>query len=273
MIVRVHGLVLRALPYGESDALVTLLTREAGKIGLIAPGARKVRSRLAAHTQLLRLGTYILYRGRTLFRLDQADTMALLSTRLHDPRVNRRAMEMLEWVLRLTEDGVPDPFLYEHVERSFLRLDRGEDPDTTWLIFQLVMLAHLGYGPSWDRCTRCGQKEDLKAFAPRDGGMICSTCFSHHAPASGVIVFPPRLVWVLQQIVRTPPHLLGNVQLKPENVDRVLKALEAFVAYHVPVHFRTQDVWRSSEELLASAEDLKKARNASRKAPDTGDVS
>lgn len=268
MIVRVHGLVLRTLPYGESDALVTLLTREAGKIGLIAPGARKVRSRLAAHTQLLRLGTYILYRGRTLFRLDQADTTALLSTRLHDPLVNRRTMEMLEWVLRLTEDEVPDPFLYEHVERSLLRLDRGEQPDVTWLIFQLVMLTHLGYGPSWDHCTRCGQKEDLKAFAPREGGMICASCLSHHAPDQDVFFLPPRLVWVLQQIVRTPPHLLGHVQLKPENIARVLKALEVFVSYHVPVHFRTQDVWRSSEELLAIAEDLKKARNAPPKAED-----
>ncbi|PTQ57053.1 MAG: DNA recombination and repair protein RecO [Candidatus Carbobacillus altaicus] len=273
MIVRVHGLVIRVLPYRESDALVTLLTREAGKIGLIAPGARKVRSRLAAHTQLLRLGTYILYRGRSLYRLDQADTTALLKTRLHDPLVNQRTMEMLEWVMRLTEDEVSDPFLYDHVERSFLRLDQGEPLDVTWLIFQLVMLSHMGYGPSWDRCTRCGLSDDLKAFVPQEGGMICGTCLKHHPPLHNVTLLPPRLVWVLQQIVRTPPHLLGSVRLKPENVELVLKPLAQFVFLHVPVRFRTQEVWRGADELIRLAEDLKRARRAPGTGEDEGDVS
>ncbi|NER36490.1 MAG: DNA repair protein RecO [Oscillatoria sp. SIO1A7] len=69
------GINLKNMPLGESDRLVTILTREEGLIRATAPGARKPRSKLSGRSQLFVVNELLLYRGRSLAKITQAQTI------------------------------------------------------------------------------------------------------------------------------------------------------------------------------------------------------
>ena len=68
-----EGIVLRTIPYGESNKIVTMFTREAGKVTAMARGAKKPRSKLAAVTQPFTHGTFLIRKGRGMGTLSQGE--------------------------------------------------------------------------------------------------------------------------------------------------------------------------------------------------------
>ena len=70
---KTRALVLRSRPLGERDRLLSLLTLEQGKLSAVAPGARKIKSKLAAGVDYFTCGSFLLYRGRSLFTVSQLE--------------------------------------------------------------------------------------------------------------------------------------------------------------------------------------------------------
>ena len=75
---QLEGIVIRTMPYGENNKIVTLFTREAGKITCMARGAKKPASRLAAITQPFTHGTYSIYKGKGMGTLQAGDQLESL---------------------------------------------------------------------------------------------------------------------------------------------------------------------------------------------------
>ncbi len=69
------GINLKGMPLGESDRLLTILTREHGLIRAIAPGARKPHSRLGGRSGLFVVNDLLLHKGRSLDKITQAETL------------------------------------------------------------------------------------------------------------------------------------------------------------------------------------------------------
>jgi DNA repair protein RecO (recombination protein O) len=69
------GINLKAMPLGEADRLLTILTREYGLVRVVAPGARKTRSQLGGRTGLFVVNELLIAKGRSLDKLSQAETL------------------------------------------------------------------------------------------------------------------------------------------------------------------------------------------------------
>ena len=123
---RVEAIVLRHADMGEADRLLTLFTRELGKVRAVAKGARKVRSRKAGHLEPFTRVNLQLARGRSMFIVTQAETMDA-----HLPlRDDLTAIGYTSYVLELI-----DRFTYEEDENGM-----------EWIYF--FFLSSL-------RCSRC----------------------------------------------------------------------------------------------------------------------
>lgn len=184
------AIVLRWRPYGESDKIVTFLSREFGKLTGIGKGARRSRRRFANSLEPLA-------RVRLRFRLRPGAGLAFLessellrpSAGLTDPKRFAYASYLAELVDQLTVEEHPVEELYTLLDDALAALEAG--PATSGLLrgFELQLLARAGYDPQLDRCAECQRR--LEDEAPvylnhAQGTLCCSACFRRGRPLVAV---------------------------------------------------------------------------------------
>ena len=102
------AIVLRAQKLGEADRIVTLLTRQHGKVRAVAKGVRRTRSRFGARLEPFMIVDVMLYEGRSLDTVTQAETLAPYGDPIARDYVSyTAACAMLETAERLTEEREP----------------------------------------------------------------------------------------------------------------------------------------------------------------------
>ena len=177
--VRVHAIVLRHADWGEADRLVTLFTREQGKLRAVAKGARKVTSRKAGHLEPFTHVKLQLARGRSLFIVTQADTIDAYLPLRETLEMTGTASYVVELLDRFVyEDEGANPTLFRLLADTLKRLSTGEDPWLAVRYYEMRLLDFLGFRPQLFECANCGreiQAED-QFFSFSLGGVICPRC-------------------------------------------------------------------------------------------------
>jgi DNA repair protein RecO (recombination protein O) len=190
---RSEGVVLRSLRYGEADRILHVFTKERGRLGVIAKGARRTRSRFGALLEQFSHVDLLLHHGRgelatvtsadlvrshhglaaSPYRIAVGSIGVEAMSRLfieHDP--NPKAFHALVRFLELL-DGAADDTVSTHLAEEGIA-----DPrlDPLALSFQLKLLWLAGYLPHLESCAACGRAEPLVAFSARAGGGVCADC-------------------------------------------------------------------------------------------------
>ena len=207
-IYRDDGVVLRTHKLGEADRIVTVLTRKSGRVRAVAKGARRTKSRFGARLEPFTHVDLLLYTGRTLDVITQAETLRGYGEALTGdyPRYTTGTV-MLEAAERFT------PVEKEPALRQFLLLVGGlrtltsgeHSPRLVLDAYLLRSLAVAGYAPALDECAICGTRAPAadvddradgdgpgvtrpsrrgsvrRSFGIAAGGMICRSC---HAPGA-----------------------------------------------------------------------------------------
>jgi DNA repair protein RecO (recombination protein O) len=197
-IYRDEGIVLRTQKLGEADRIVTLLTRRTGRVRAVAKGVRRTRSRFGARLEPFTHVDLLLYPGRSLDVITQAETVRPFGELLAGdyPRYTT-GTAMLETAERFT------PVEKEPALRQFLLLVGGlralgeqeHDPRLVLDAFLLRSLAVAGYAPALDECAVCGTRAPrpdpddpgdasgrpgapagFRAFSVSAGGLLCPSC-------------------------------------------------------------------------------------------------
>jgi DNA repair protein RecO (recombination protein O) len=176
---RVEAVVLRHADWGEADRLLTLYTRERGKVRALAKGARKIRSRKAGHLEPFTHVTLQLARGRDLFIVTQADTMDAYLP-IHENLVKTsHAAYVVELLDRFTyEDDSENHNIFRLLTDALARLEKETDP---WLViryYEVQLLDLLGYRPHLFECANCAKeiKAEDQFFSAAQGGVLCPAC-------------------------------------------------------------------------------------------------
>ncbi|MCC6499692.1 MAG: DNA repair protein RecO [Anaerolineales bacterium] len=177
--VRVDAVVLRHSDYGEADRLLTLYTRQRGKMRVIAKGARKIASRKAGHIEPFTHVKLQLATGRDMFLLTQADTVDAYLPLRDDLLLTGHAAYALELLDRFTyEDETENPTLFRLLTETLTRLASRAD---VWLVlrfYEMRLLDQLGFRPQLFECVNCGReiKPEDQFFSFSAGGVICPRC-------------------------------------------------------------------------------------------------
>ena len=174
-----EAIVLRSIRYGEADRILHLYSRERGRLGAIAKGVRRVKSRFGGRLEPLFRVDLILHEGRgelcTVTSAETIDAHPSLRERRH---ALERATQACDAVLRLLDSQEPNRAAYNLLCRELRLLDADEAAATRAqaLAFRLKLLLAAGFSPELGACASCGEREHLGAFSASAGGVVCPGC-------------------------------------------------------------------------------------------------
>jgi DNA repair protein RecO (recombination protein O) len=185
---KTEAVVLRSIRFGEADRILHLYSSQRGRIGAIAKGSRRPRSRFGGRLEPFFRLDLVVHEGRgELCTVSQVDTVRAHAA-LRDRRASlERASQACEAVLRLFDSGEPNPPAYNLLcnELSLLDTHPGLATRAQALAFRLKLLLAAGFAPELASCAACGDSEHLGAFSPHAGGVVCAGCEAGSFPLDG----------------------------------------------------------------------------------------
>jgi DNA repair protein RecO (recombination protein O) len=174
-----EAIVLRSIRYGEADRIVHLYTPGHGRIGAIAKGARRSRSRFGARLEPFFHIRAVLREGRgDLYTVTGVDTVAAHGAlRDHAATLDAaaRACDAVARLFETTEDH-PEVFRLLANELALLNADADQARPANGLAFRLKLLLAAGIVPQLASCAACGEPEHLRGFSAAAGGVVCGSC-------------------------------------------------------------------------------------------------
>jgi DNA repair protein RecO (recombination protein O) len=175
---RAEAIVLKTIDFGETDRILTLLTRHFGKVSVVAKGIRKPTSRLAGHAEPLTHAMYQLARGRNLDVLTGAESHTLYRELREDLNGIAAGWYVAELADRFAMERSPSAPLFDLVENALRHLSAGYAPALVCRWFDLHLLDRTGFRPEVGRCVQCGQPpaEAVNVWSVDAGGVVCATC-------------------------------------------------------------------------------------------------
>ena len=174
----VEAVIISHKDFGEADRLVTLFSREAGKIRGMAKGVRKMGSRKAAYLEPFMHSKVVLARGKTFWILTQADGIKQYISIPESLEKTGRAAYVVELVERFTVEEEPSPQLFRLIIETLDRIDVDDDAFNSTLFFELRILDHAGFRPDLTDCVGCGRAITAQDqfFSAEQGGVVCPRC-------------------------------------------------------------------------------------------------
>lgn len=245
---RYEGIIIRARDHGEADRLLTLFSRERGKIYSMAKGARRPRSRFVGVQPFVH-GSFALFSSgsgmsslsqfqlHTPFRIlrENLDLVIAASyvceivdqmTATADP--NNEAFEVLLWALSALEETV--------TEQQGPASEKRNGISAILRFYEMKILQCLGYQPHLDSCVRCGvaldegtapgPAEDRVVFHPASGGLVCRSCTAILPNTVTLSVGAARL---MKAVLDTGLRRLGIFKMTPAQGAEIGRALEGYI--------------------------------------------
>jgi len=177
VVYKTEGIVLRTRSLGEADTLVTLYTKEHGKVRAAARGARRPRNRLMGPAQVFTHGRYILFKGKQLDTLSQGDIIHSYQAFREDLDWMASAMYAAEVMDVLIEEGEPNPDLFYLLSNTF-QLGKQGRFRFALRVFELRLMQFLGYEPQMEACISCHSPLESQIYFTVEGGAVCPACRS-----------------------------------------------------------------------------------------------
>jgi len=233
--VKTEAVVLRSIRYGEADRVLHLYSQDRGRIGAIAKGARKPKSRFGGRLEPFFRLDLILHEGRSdLMTVTAATTLdGYPRLRSSGPALSAGA-RACDAVLRLLDAAEPNQPAYSLLCRYLALLDDPTEPRgaslEAALSFRLKLALVAGFAPELASCARCGEAGQLAGFSGAAGGVVCAGCeagsfalseeahgFMVEALAQPLAAAPPAEPLALRQVERAVGETLehhAHVQLR-----------------------------------------------------------
>lgn len=173
----VTGMVLNAMPIGEYDKRITLLTKERGKITAFARGAKRPNSQLLAATNPFSFGEFELFEGRSTYTLSKATIRNYFRELAMDFDMAYYGFYFMEFADYYCQENADEREMLKLLYQSLRALESSSyDNRLVRVIFELKALAINGEAPNVYTCLQCGRKENLIYFSIKKSGCICSEC-------------------------------------------------------------------------------------------------
>ena len=227
------ALVIRLADFSESSKVVTLFTREFGKVAALAKGAKRLKSSFEAALDLLAECRVVFLRKSSsgLDILTEAQLRSRFRPSGRDLTRLYAGYYVAELLDGLTEDYDPHPALYGAATATLRRLESPTDPRLSLLHFELTLLREIGHLPDLDACSICHESVTFgegARFWVSQGGLICTRCgrpeYEHTEVHGGTIA-------VLRRLAESSDDAWQRLAVNPQQFKELRRILTAAVSH------------------------------------------
>lgn len=241
----VTGMVLSAMPIGEYDKRLVILTKERGRISAFAKGARRTNNALMACSQPFAFGQFTLYQGRNSYTVNQAEIENYFEGIKTDLTKITYASYFCELAAFLTYENVEAVGILKLLYQSFKALNYEKLPnELIRYVFEIKAMVFNGEMPQVYECVKCrkkwsDEKEGIRAFSSKYGGILCRDCEGF---APDLLMISPTAIYTLQFIVSTPVEKLFTFLLKEEALQELKRITRQYMACYANGTFHSLEM-------------------------------
>jgi DNA repair protein RecO (recombination protein O) len=251
---KAEAIVLRQQTLGESDRIVTLFTREYGKVRAVGRGIRRPTSRLAGRIEPFTHARLLLARGRTFDIIAQAEIVRPFP----GVRADLLRGAYAAYVVELIDRGVPERDRQEEIfvlivdALDALEWAREDDAEIASLKFAVRLAGLLGYQPETAACVECGRRLPRAqgvaggwAFSPGSGGALCPAC---RVRDFGAVSVSPGVLAACDYLLRVPERQSDRLRIPPVQRAELAQLVQLHLEHRLEAKLRSPLVIRRLKE-------------------------
>lgn len=197
---KTNAIVLKKTKLGETDLILTLLAEDGSQIRAVAKGARKPGSTFSARLEPFSAAALMLHKGKNLDTITDVKSIASNDRCRRDLEHLSHGAVMGEFVEKTAFEGQENPVLFPLTIAALEALGEAELHQLPFVVaaFLLKAIAYLGFKPSFDDCTLCGEQRvgDDGVFSIGAGGWVCHSCSAFGELEPDDLVDPALAAWV-----------------------------------------------------------------------------
>lgn len=176
------GLILKEMSISDNDKLITILTRKEGIIRAFVKGAKNLKNKNAAATQLLCYSRFTIYKGRDKYIIDESQLEELFFELRGDIEKLSIAQYFCELCISvIPEETYSEDFLRLILNALFFLCKDKLDKELVKSVVEMRLMSLSGYAPNLVCCKNCAKYEDkYMYFVTETGDLYCSSCFKEN---------------------------------------------------------------------------------------------
>lgn len=243
---KTRGIVVKEVSTGEADKIITIFTRNQGRISALSKGGKRPKSKLSAGSQILSYGEFVLYSGKDIYTVNSCDVIEPFYDIRNDMIKLTYAAHFMDIILELIQENQPSARLLKLLLNTLHMLSKTQkQPELISCIFELRAISIAGYAPHVSNCMNCGEApENSYSFSFVKCGFLCgrekcsgedrlSVILSHGASRA------------IQHIVHAPMEELFSFGLSPEVLEELSRITRRYLRERLERDFTKLDFLKS----------------------------
>lgn len=244
MYLTIQAIVLRVTDYNDRDALLTVLSRNHGKLTIKARGLRRKNSPLIAPCQLLAYGEFTLFEYRGMYTINEASSIELFQPLRRDLTKLSLGTYFAQVAEVISQEDLPNPELQSLLLNCLFALSQLNEPEIKIKsVFELRGACLAGYMPDLFGCRVCGSQTPDR-FDLSEGGLECAGCRSQNS--SGIrMPVTAAMIDAMRYICLCDPKRLLAFEIGTDNLIKLSQLTEAYLVTQLERGFSTLDFYKS----------------------------
>lgn len=235
MIEKVEGIIISEVAYGDTSKIINIFTKKHGIIGVIAKGAKSMKSRLRAVTTKFTYAYFHIYYKKDklslLKEVDIIDSLIKIKTDLKLIGYMSYVTELSTQVFKQNSDENIFSLYIEIVKK----LNEGLEPIVLSNILEIKYLDYLGISLNLSSCINCGNSKDIVTIDPDQGGYVCKNCYR------GERIISPTIIKLLRKYYLVDIKTITSLNLKDENIEQVNYFLTKYYERYTGLYLKSKD--------------------------------
>lgn len=175
----VEGFILSETAYGETSKIINVLTKKYGVIGILAKGAKSMKSKFRSSTIRYSYANFeIHYKEDKLSSLISADIINPLKNIHSDLTLISYTTYLSDLINQVAKQSSSHE-IYDLFINSILNIEKKLDPMVVTNILEIKLLPYLGVGINLDECVLCKSKNNIVTLDGSRGGYVCKSCYTN----------------------------------------------------------------------------------------------